>query len=226
MKLNLTPSLKHIALSALLLIFFSSLLFAQENYKHFQEEVNQIIANTPIPNDQSPVYLFTGSSSIRLWKDINEYFPGQTIVNTGFGGSQTHELLYFSDELILRYKPHKIFIYEGDNDLASGKNPITIFNTMKKLVTKIQTNLPEVEIVLLSPKPSPSRWELKEKYETLNRLLEVYGKKTPKVEFVDLWNITLDEKGTPMKDIFKEDRLHLNKKGYDIWAKAIKEHIP
>jgi lysophospholipase L1-like esterase len=31
----------------------------------------------------------------------------------------------------------------------------------------------------------------------------------------------LDEDGIVMQDIFLEDGLHMNKKGYDIWAKAI-----
>ncbi|MBD8487650.1 G-D-S-L family lipolytic protein [Echinicola sp. CAU 1574] len=201
-------------------------LFAQEGPERFKNEVDQIIATTPIPNGNATVYLFTGSSSIRLWKNIPEYFPNKTIVNTGFGGSQTHELMHFADELIFRYKPNKIFIYEGDNDLASGKKPSTILKTMKKLITKIQSKLPDAEIVLISPKPSLSRWTLKEDYNTLNRLMEVYCEKTANVSFANVWDIALNESGEPIKEIFIEDGLHMNKKGYDLWAEVLENYFP
>ena len=32
----------------------------------------------------------------------------------------------------------------------------------------------------------------------------------------------LDEKGEPRPDIFIQDNLHLNKKGYDIWSEAVR----
>jgi lysophospholipase L1-like esterase len=33
----------------------------------------------------------------------------------------------------------------------------------------------------------------------------------------------LDNKGNVFKDVFLEDGLHMNKKGYDIWGKVIGE---
>ncbi|UCS95587.1 G-D-S-L family lipolytic protein [Echinicola marina] len=210
----------------LLTILLSLQLQAQNSPEKFKEEVESIVQNTPIPNSAEPIYLFTGSSSIRKWTDIQEYFPDQTIVNTGFGGSQAHELLFYANQLIIRYQPQNIFIYEGDNDIASGKNPVTILNTMKKLVTKIHKSLPEAEIHFISPKPSPSRWELKEQYEALNRLMEIYCKKTDKVSFINIWDITLNENGKPMPEIFIEDMLHYNDKGYDLWYSVLKNYIP
>ncbi|AWW31699.1 G-D-S-L family lipolytic protein [Echinicola strongylocentroti] len=208
----------------LLQIAFTQTLSAQDKPEKFQKEVDQIVTDTPVPSGD--VYLFTGSSSVRMWKDINRYFPDVTVVNTGFGGSQTFELLHYADELIIRYAPHKVFIYEGDNDLASGKTPVTILTTMQKLVGKLQAELPNTEIVLISPKPSPSRWQLKEDYESLNRLLEVYADKTSGVEFVNVWDIALNEGGKPKPEIFLSDSLHMTELGYDGWAEMLDPHIP
>ncbi|GGF17289.1 GDSL-type esterase/lipase family protein [Echinicola rosea] len=199
-------------------------LSAQDKPEKFQKEVDQIVSNTPVPSGD--IYLFTGSSSVRMWKDINRFFPDVTVVNTGFGGSQTFELLHYADDLIIRYAPHKVFIYEGDNDLASGKTPVTILNTMQKLVGKLQAALPETEIVLISPKPSPSRWQLREEYESLNRLLKVYAEKTSGVAFVNVWDIALNEEGRPKPEIFLSDSLHMTKLGYEGWAEMLEPHIP
>ncbi|WP_215222993.1 SGNH/GDSL hydrolase family protein [Echinicola shivajiensis] len=210
----------------LLALTFSLQLQAQNDLEKFKAEVASIVQKTPIPPSNEPVYLFTGSSSVRKWTDLQEYFPDQTIVNTGFGGSQAHQLLFYADQLILRYQPQNIFIYEGDNDIASGKSPVNILNTMKKLVTKIQKALPDAEIHFISAKPSPSRWELKEQYESLNRLMKVYCERTEKVTFVNIWDITLNENGKPMPEIFEQDMLHYNDKGYDLWHSVLKSYIP
>ncbi|AGA78533.1 hypothetical protein Echvi_2285 [Echinicola vietnamensis DSM 17526] len=211
-------------LCSLLMTGLIQTAFAQDNPVKFQEEVDQIVSDTPVP--PGDIYLFTGSSSVRMWKDIGSYFPEVTVVNTGFGGSQTFELLHYAQELIIRYHPHKVFIYEGDNDLASGKTPVAILKTMQKLVGKLQAELPETEIVLISPKPSPSRWQLKEEYETLNRLLEVYADKTGGVSYVNVWDVALNSEGKPKPELFLQDSLHMTKLGYDGWAEMLAPHIP
>ncbi|MCB0666260.1 MAG: hypothetical protein KDC80_10575, partial [Saprospiraceae bacterium] len=52
--------------------------------------------------------IFTGSSSIRMWKDVAERFPDYNIVNRGFGGSQMSDLLYFLDDIVIRSKPCQV----------------------------------------------------------------------------------------------------------------------
>ncbi|MDN3670049.1 SGNH/GDSL hydrolase family protein [Echinicola jeungdonensis] len=226
--------MKYLSKQSCFKIFLTVILLAgisisgntQEVSGKFQEEVQQIVQKNPIPKQGPPVYLFTGSSSIRMWKDLSSYFPEIETINTGFGGSQTFELLHYSQELILQYQPKKIFIYEGDNDIAAGKKPMTILKTTKKLVTKIHQQLPDAHIILISPKPSLARWHLQEEYQNLNRLLEIYCQKQKQVSFANVWNIMLDENGQPKEDIFIEDGLHMNAKGYDLWAKVLKEFIP
>ncbi len=220
--------------SAILCLFLFAFLFigipqkgkTQEVSGKFQEEVQQIVQKNPVPKHDRPIYLFTGSSSVRMWKDLATYFPETEIINTGFGGSQTFELLHYTQELILQYRPEKIFIYEGDNDIAAGKSPLAILKTTKKLITKILNTLPEARIILISPKPSPARWSLKQEYQDLNRLLEIYCQKQEQVFFANVWDIMLDDNGKPKQDIFIEDGLHMNAKGYDLWAEVLRDYIP
>jgi lysophospholipase L1-like esterase len=35
----------------------------------------------------------------------------------------------------------------------------------------------------------------------------------------------LNEEGTPVKELFIEDGLHMSKAGYDLWANEIKKYI-
>ncbi|MDA0194626.1 MAG: SGNH/GDSL hydrolase family protein [Bacteroidetes bacterium] len=193
-------------------------IYAQDA-KRFEKEISNYLKEDASGIPANPI-LFVGSSTIRMWKDLEVYFPNKNIINRGFGGSQMSDLLYYANDLILKYKPVKVFIYEGDNDLAAGEKPKKIQKETKKLVNQIWKNLPETEIVLISAKPSLARWGLKDKYIELNQLFEKYCADNARVTFASTWSIMLKD-GIVRDDIFIEDGLHMNKTGYDLWAEVI-----
>lgn len=198
---------------------------AQDSSK-FEKEVEDLVSADSAINKKD-VILFTGSSSIRIWTSIQSDFPKYNIVSRGFGGSETGDLLYYFDKLILPYNPKKIFIYEGDNDLNSGKSPDEVLTTMDSLITLIRTKISsKVQVYLISPKPSLSRWHLKARYEEYNKKLQALVSTRKKTYFVDVWSPSLDAKGNVLKDIFLEDGLHMNEKGYTIWVKQIQKYLP
>jgi lysophospholipase L1-like esterase len=70
-------------------------------------------------------------------------------------------------------------------------------------------------------KPSPNRVQLMPKFEQANRLIKNFLSKKSKTIFIDVYHAMLNTDGTPMTDIFLEDQLHMNAKGYAIWKKII-----
>ncbi len=208
----------------ILLLFLPVLGWAQAPNR-FDEEVNEIKKKNDALWDVSrPAIVFTGSSSVRLWEDLQDRFPDQQVLNTGFGGSQFSDLELYLDELILSYDPIKVFIYEGDNDVNAKVKLRTIVDTSERILDVLQQKKQGIEIVLISPKPSISRWKLRGKYKRLNRKLARLASKTEGVEFVDVWYPML-EKRKLKQDIFIEDGLHMNSKGYDIWYDVIKNYV-
>ncbi|NQU88756.1 MAG: G-D-S-L family lipolytic protein [Mariniphaga sp.] len=205
-------------------IFFIVLFANAQDPLRFKNEINQFGQIEVNTSDRDNIVVFTGSSSVRMWKDVQSYFPGIIVINTGFGGSHMSDLLYFSEETILRFNPKKVFIYEGDNDIASEKSSEEILKTTKQLVNKIISKLPDLEIILISPKPSLARWKLKNEYVELNKKLEAYCKES-NLEFANVWDIMLNDSNTPIKEIFIEDGLHMNKKGYDLWFNVLKDYF-
>ena len=76
----------------------------------------------------------TGSSSMRMWHPrIREDLEGLTVIPRGFGGSHYSDVIHYMDELILKYEPRAVLIYEGDNDANFGKSPQRIFHDFKFL---------------------------------------------------------------------------------------------
>ncbi|MFD0861263.1 GDSL-type esterase/lipase family protein [Sungkyunkwania multivorans] len=203
------------------LFFLSFLSFSQE----FEEEVNALITMYPNVQPKDSAIVFTGSSSIRMWHHLQTDFPGRNIINTGFGGSETSDLIFYREQLVLRFYPVKVFIYEGDNDIARGKSAKKTFRHMRRLVRKLQRKLPFTQFVIISAKPSLVRWHLKDDYLQLNRLLEKLAKRKQGVEYLNIWDAMLDKEKQPLKDIFIEDGLHMNAKGYGIWKEAFKSYL-
>lgn len=171
--------------------------------------------------------LFIGSSSFTKWKDVKDYFPGYPIINRGFGGSSLLDVIRYEKEIIFPYLPKQIVIYCGENDVASS-DTITakiVFQRFKKLFTDIRAAIPGVPIVFVSLKPSPSRWQMKDRMKAANKYIKKYLAKRKKTDFVNVWDAMLDGDGNPMKDIFLSDNLHMNAKGYAIWQKLIAPYL-
>jgi lysophospholipase L1-like esterase len=170
------------------------------------------------------VNLFVGSSSIAMW-DVVNFFPEYKVLNRGFGGSQFSDLLYYVNRVVIPYKPAKIFIYEGDNDIADGEDPEQIIKEAKEVRKLIAKKLPDVPVVFISAKPSVARWKLKEQYEVFNSSLKKYAERTKLTEYADVWSPMLDQSGNVFTHIFREDGLHMNDEGYKIWQGVIKSHL-
>jgi len=210
----------------LIVLFFSAILSVNaQDALRFESEIEAIQKKYDTVFDASDeTIVFTGSSSIRMWQDAQERFPGHQVVNTGFGGSEASDLSHYIYDLILRFHPDKVFIYEGDNDIYGGKKPKRVRNDIQQIISSIHRNDSTVQIVLIAAKPSIARWNLKGKYKRLNQKLESLANAHPLVEYADVWHPMLD--GSKVKqDIFIEDGLHMNQKGYQIWYDVLKSFV-
>ena len=218
---------RRLALSFLFGILLINSAFCQ-NPNRFQNEIDRFKADTTDYTAINDLVLFTGSSSIRFWTDVQKDFPDLHVINTGFGGSHMSDLLYYADTVILHYRPVLIFIYEGDNDLADGKKPGEILMDAGKLIRLIRQNLPRSTICFILPKPSILRWNLKDTYLDFNHKLKGFTVQFPNVCCIDVWDRMIGADGNPRRDIFLEDGLHMNRKGYALWkdlvGKFLKSH--
>lgn len=171
--------------------------------------------------------LFIGSSSFRKWTDVQEYFPGYTIINRGFGGSTLPDIIRYENEIIFPYQPKQVVIYCGDNDVASSDTVSgkIVFERFKKLFNGIRAKLPKTSVAFISLKPSLSRWSMRERMMKANKLIKDFLSHKKNTAFINVWNSMLGKDGKPMKDIFLEDNLHMNAKGYAIWKKLIEPHL-
>ena len=171
--------------------------------------------------------LFIGSSSFTKWTDVGAYFPKSKILNRAFGGSSLVDVNRFVGDVVFPYDPAQIVIYCGENDFAGDPTlrPQLVVGRFETLFKAIRNHQPQVPIVYVSMKPSPSRWNLRDKFQEANREIQRFLRRQKGTAFVDVWPVMLASNGEPRPDIFLSDCLHMNATGYHLWQPLLEKAI-
>jgi len=196
-----------------------------ERAKIWDAEINSL---TEIDLKQTPpkdAVLFVGSSSMRLWKNLRTSFPNLNVINRGFGGSRLEDVNFYFDRIVAPYNPKTIVLYAGENDVNDGIAPEKVLADFQKFSSLVRAKFPKAKLLYVSLKPSPSRWKLADNFRKTNELIKAEIAKDNRAKFIDVWSAMLNEKGEPKAEIFVEDKLHLNEKGYAIWHDILKKEL-
>ena len=171
--------------------------------------------------------LLIGSSSFTNWKDVAKYFPDQTIINRGFGGSSLPHMIMYAEDVIFKYNPKQILIYCGENDLTGGPTITadTIFERLKNLHQLIRSKYKKVPIAYISMKPSPSREKYLDTMQKGNAMIKSFMEHEKRSSYIDVYSSMLDENGKILTHIFLSDKLHMNAEGYKIWQGVIAPYL-
>ncbi|MBN8884878.1 MAG: hypothetical protein J0I77_04120 [Rudaea sp.] len=170
--------------------------------------------------------VFIGSSSIQKWQDVAADFPAKRVLNRGFGGSRIADSTYYAGRVVVPYKPAMVLLYAGDNDINDGHTAQQVLDDYVAFVTRVRKELPAVPIAFISIKPSPSRVKLLPVMREANEKIRAYAAAHPHLLYIDVASKMLDAKGQPREDLFIEDRLHMNRAGYDLWRGIIAPYLP
>ena len=201
-----------------LLLFVSTSVLAQNP---FEKEILAYEKQDSLSMPAKGQILFIGSSSFRLWKSFEVDMKGlPASFNRGFGGSTLADALYYFDRMVVKYQPKWVIMYEGDNDLAKGKLPQKIAAEYDEFKARLKKQVPGAKLVFVAARPSLARVALVEKQKELNALIKAKGD-----YYIDMHSPFYLADGSLMMDIFVADKLHLNEKGYAIFAKQIRQFV-
>ena len=171
------------------------------------------------------VVVFVGSSSIRMWKTLENDMAPIPVVNRGFGGSEIEDSVRHLDRIVTPYKPSAVVLYAGDNDIAGGKSPDRVCEDFKGFAEKLNQSLPDVSLFFIAIKPSPSRWSFWPRMNEANMLISKYAASQARVFYLDVATSMLDPEGNARPELFLDDMLHMNDAGYRLWTSIIKSAL-
>tara|TARA_B100000965_G_scaffold358768_1_gene338394 strand:+ start:6095 stop:6958 length:864 start_codon:yes stop_codon:yes gene_type:complete len=176
--------------------------------------------------DSNGEIVFLGDS-ITEAAEWHEIFPGKNIVNRGIGGDTTRGVLLRLNE-VLAAKPQKLFLMIGINDLYYGNSPRTAIEHYREIVQAIRKNSPETELYVQSTLPvnninfddiPVNAQDINLINQDLKSIAAENG-----ATFIDIASVVKDA-NNQLDVTYTNDGIHLNGKGYQVWAHAIRQHI-
>lgn len=183
----------------------------------YSDRIDQFVKqdNTQFP--QMGGNLFIGSSSIDFWGDLETSFPGKNIIKRGIAGSTINQAYnFFGPYILYPYRPNKIFVYTGENDIASGLNAESVSRDFEAWFAQMRKYLPVSTVYFMSIKSSPSRSGFSNEFNRANMMIKAFLDKQQNSAYIDV-NSGLLKDGQPNPAYFGPDQLHLNSSGYQVW---------
>lgn len=160
-----------------------------------------------------------GDSITQFWSDYDpDFFESNYLINKGISGQTTSQMLDRFDNDVIKYKPQKVVILAGINDIAENNGPIAleaVLHNIQIMVEKaFQHNIKVLLCSLLpanrfywNPKLQPAA-----KVMELNRLLKNYTK-VNSIDFVDYFPTMVDATNGLLQS-YGPDGVHPNLEGY------------
>ena len=189
------------------------------------DEVTELELNNSMLNaDDYPILLY-GSSTFAVWRREElcyEQLAPLKIINNGFGGSTAEDALYNYHRLVKPYKPKILVYYEGDNDTYFGYNTKEVITYTDILFNWARQDMPGIKFVIVPAKPAPGTMNILDKLILCNKALTDFANKHSDVYMISVDKLLFNDKGDRREDIFLDDMLHQNLKGYGLLTDCLK----
>lgn len=200
---------------------------ADDPWEQAMQQFEELDRNNNYPTES---IFFTGSSSIRLWETLEEDMHPYPVIQRGFGGSRTTDLLNHADRYISGHSFSAMVIFVA-NDIVGDPNrmdntPGEVRELFEEFITeKVRTYNADAPIFILAVTPTHSRWRVWDQSRAANHQLAALADELDNVIFIPTEDLFLSEDGMPKDELFVSDRLHLSPAGYALWTKRLRSYL-
>jgi hypothetical protein len=195
--------------------------------KAWEKEIQAFEQLDKSNNYSKDAVLFAGSSSIRLWSDLEKDMAPYPVIQRGYGGAKLSDFAVYADRI---FDPHPcraivIFVANDITGSADDKTPEEVARLFKSVLKTIRSKHSETPVFWIEVTPTPLRWKVWPEIQKANNQIREICNNSKNTYFIDTSNAFLDTTGNPDPSFFLTDRLHLTKKGYEVWTKIIKQEL-
>jgi lysophospholipase L1-like esterase len=169
--------------------------------------------------------LLSGASTMRLWKSAPQDFAPMPLINRGFGGSYTTEVLGYMERITLPYRPRVVVLHCGSNDINAGDSAERVVARVEAYLAGLRKVCPDAALVILATTHAPSRrakWDEMRKADAGFRRIAAATKATPFVDINEALNFPGDE---PRPGMYLKDDLHPTEAGYAAMLKVVRPAV-
>jgi hypothetical protein len=171
--------------------------------------------------------LFAGSSSIKIWTTLEIDMSPYPVIQRGYGGAKLSDFVVYADRI---FAPHPcraivIFIANDITGSESDKSPKEVAALFRYVLKTIRKSHPDTPVFWIAVTPTAARWSVWNEIQKANNRIKDICVHNSNTWFISTDFAFLDENGKPRTELFVEDKLHLNEKGYAIWTDIIKKEL-
>ena len=209
---------------AVLLLFTAALTWAQSapSPTRFQKTIDAYLETDKANPPKKGTIEFIGSSIFARWKNVTEQMAPLPVYNRAFGGSQTADILYYMDQVVLPYEPRIIVYYCGSNDVNANLTAETIAGRYREFVTRVHAKLPATKLLYVSINKAPQKMDRWDIVEAANKLVADFSTGDKRLGFIDVNPALFDAAGKARVELYLPDKLHFLEPAYDEFTKIIK----
>jgi hypothetical protein len=176
---------------------------------------------------QKNAILFAGSSSIRLWSTLAKDMAPYPVIQRGFGGSKLSDLAVYANRI---FDPHScsalvVFVANDITGSDQDKSPQEVASLFRNVIKTIRKSHPETPVFWIEITPTALRWKVWPEIQKANSLIKKICDSQKNLFFIKTDFAFLNEDGLPKGELFRDDKLHLNEKGYAVWTEIIKKEL-
>ena len=174
-------------------------------------------------------YLFLGDS-ITDYYDLDKYYEGLPVVNSGISGNTTEDILNDMKARVYNYNPSKVFLLIGTNDLVKDTSVDDIVSNIEKIISEINANKPQTEIYVESIYPVNDNINEDMVSNRNNKDIMKINNKIKKYceynscTYINMYDKLLDDDKN-FNEKYTDDGLHPNSKGYEVITKELKKYL-
>ena len=201
-----------------------------EIWKESMEDVVSEYEKEPI--EQGKI-VFYGPSNFTRWstkfgmKPMRDVLLGKSgekcVTNRGFGSSCTEHQLYFYPRMIRPLAPSVLVYSSQPNGAAFGYTNDEIWELAQRVILYAKTDFPDIRVYLCASNTrSVITDEYNEKAEEYNEKVKAFVEEhSDFCRYIDVYH----RPELIGEDIYVEDGVHFNQKGYDRYAEVFKEAL-
>ena len=214
-----------------LLIFIAPWVGAQETATkvsgkdRYAADIAKFVAQDKATPPPQNALLLAGSSSARYWITAAEDFKPYPVINRGFGGSKTTEVLSTMDRIALPYHPRLVIYFAGTNDLAGGSKAEDVLENIRQYVERLRKENSKTGFVIMAGLKSPKRKPHWAEFDKFNDLLQKFCAAGKNLYYVDHNKVMNKPNGEAIAAYYREEgdsALHANAAGYAEIVKLVR----
>ncbi len=182
--------------------------------------------------DKSEIYpdnaiFFAGSSSIRLWTTLAKDMAPYPVIQRGYGGAKLSDFAVYAKRIFDPHKCRAIVIFIANDIMATpqDKSPDEVAALFRNVLKTIRSTHPVTPVFWIAVTPTASRWKVWPQIQTANSKIQKICEDQKNTYFIKTDYAFLNDKGLPIEEYFRNDKLHLTEKGYAIWTGIIKKEL-